>query len=207
MVVSLIFGGPVLKLKDGKELKGIDMRREGDFIMLEVGEGATIPVPADAVQEVGWVEDEKSGPSKPLEPANFVTGRTDAEQREADQRAATRAQERDKVLAEQRAETDRRAQQAEADRQEQRNQMNQNVGYGGGINLAGPPIRPPTAAEQLAVFGEPSKFAQDVVHFENNHPSYWIMDAEAAKGSPSKFSPVSDNAAWVPTDGFAQTGH
>ena len=87
---TLAIAGPTLKLVDGRVLSGVDMRRDGDLIILIMPNGTGIPVPSAAVKELVWVEG--SGNSRP---ANIVRGRTDAEAQEAMERREARDQEND----------------------------------------------------------------------------------------------------------------
>jgi hypothetical protein len=196
---SMMLAGPVLTLKDDRVLKGVDLRREGDLYMLVIAGGAVIPLPSEVVKTVEWVAegaaDDKGAPNEPI--ANMVTGKTEAEQQEADQRRAASNAEADAQYASQQAAA---AQAAQANA----GTDTQAVVNGAGVVLAGAYVTPPTAAQQLAVFGKPAEFPKDVVHFDGGQPSYWIMDPEQAKGSPSTFTPPSPNSTWVPTDGFAK---
>ena len=103
--VTLPFAGPTLKLKDGRVISGVDMRREGDLIILIMPNKTGIPVPAAAVAELVWVE----GSGAPSRPANVVRGRTDEEAAEA----MARREQRD-------AENDAWAQQRHAEMEEDR---------------------------------------------------------------------------------------
>src|SRR5204863_3552465 len=117
--------------------------------------------------------------------ANMVTSRTDAE-READaqHRGARQADVAAQMAAQKQAQDTARqdADDAEARRRDASGSAPayttdpQGVQHWNqGVTLAGPDIRPPTPQEQLAVFGEPAKFAQDVVEFDL-HPTYWVPD-------------------------------
>jgi len=204
----MIIAGPVLKLKDGRELKGVDLRRDGDLYILEIAGGAVIPVPSGVVKEVEWIEEGGTEESGSQSVANRVTGKTEAEQQEAEQREAARESEMKEWDAKQKADEELVAQRKEEEERAKQasyyNSYNQVSVYGGGGQvLAGSDVRPPTTAEQLAVFGEPAKFPQDIVHFDLDGPSYWIMDPAEANGSPSHFTPPPRDSTWVPTDGFA----
>jgi hypothetical protein len=209
LLFSTMLAGPVLKLKDNRELKGVDLYSDGDLYMLEIAGGSVIPIPKGVVKEVQWIDEGNEPVSgtrrEPI--VNQVTGRTEAEQREAEDRRAARDKEQEAWSAEQRAEEERLAKEKqEADkaaRESMYGSYGQPSAWGGGVTIAGPDIRPPTTAEQLAVFGEPAKFAQDVVHFDNG-PSYWVPDPVEAMGSPSTFMQPPRDSTWVPTDGFAK---
>lgn len=100
-------------------------------------------------------------------------------------------------------------------------------------NLAGTEVRPPTTREQLAVFGEPSRFQQNIIDPTWTPESDWDMDPANNNFAPSKWAkdiidptwePVSaldaeedvlENSrsswqksiidpTWTPTDGFAK---
>jgi hypothetical protein len=68
--------------------------------------------------------------------------------------------------------------------------------------LAGIEVRPPTTAEQLAVFGEPSRFQPGVVD-PNWHPeSAFDAQDDVMAGSRSTFQKSIIDSTWHPTDGF-----
>jgi hypothetical protein len=209
LLVSQVLGGPSLLLTDGREIKGDDLRMEGDLYML-TSRGTVVPIPKQAVKSVKWVEDQPSN-SAPI--ANMVTSKTDAERQEDAQYRAARKADADAQAAAQKQEEDAARQQATARRgggsgsgsgpayttdSQGIQHWNQR-----GVTLAGPDIRPPTAQEQLAVFGEPAKFAQDVVEFDL-HPTYWVPDPNEGvmEGMPPMTPPRNDT--WVPSDGFAK---
>jgi len=60
--------GPVVKLTDGRELAGVDLRREGDVYLLVIENGAVIPIPTAVVREVSWVEKGQSPGAAPVRP-------------------------------------------------------------------------------------------------------------------------------------------
>src|SRR5262249_37576290 len=86
-VVSLALGGTALELTDGREIKGDDLRMEGNLYML-TSHGTVVPIPKEAVKSVKWIEEQPSKGSAPV--ANIVTSKTDAERQEAAQRRAAR---------------------------------------------------------------------------------------------------------------------
>lgn len=205
LLVSLALGGPALVLMDGREIKGDDLRMEGNLYML-TAKGTVIPIPKEAVKSVKWIEDQPSKGPAPV--PNVVTSKTDAERQEAAQRRAARDAEQQAYEADQRA--------AEADAREQADQRRAAASGSGpayttdsqgirhwnqGVVLAGPDIPPPTTQQQLAVFGEPAKFAPDVVEFDL-HPTYWVPDPNEGvmEGLPPMVPPRNDT--WVPTSGF-----
>jgi len=206
LLVSHALGGPSLVLTDGREIKGDDLRMEGDLYML-TARGTVVPIPKQAVKSVKWVEDTPSKGSEPI--ANMVTSKS-AEEREADAqyRAARKADVDAQMAAEKQAQDD--ARQAAADRRGDSGSApayttdSQGIQHWNqGVTLAGPEIRPPTPQEQLAVFGEPAKFAPDVVEFDL-HPTYWVPDPNEGvmEGMPPMMPPRNDT--WVPTDGFSK---
>jgi hypothetical protein len=67
--------------------------------------------------------------------------------------------------------------------------------------LAGVPVTPPTTADQLAVFGEPAKFQQDIVR-SNLEPTYWIPDPAQNNWNPSKWAKPPIDPEWHPTSAF-----
>jgi hypothetical protein len=67
--------------------------------------------------------------------------------------------------------------------------------------LAGTPVRPSMPQEQLAVFGEPAKFQQDVVH-SSFQPSYWVPDRAQNNFNPSKWAKSPTDPNWQPTSAF-----
>ena len=200
-----VLGGPSLVLVDGREIKGENLRLEGDLYML-TARGTVVPVPKEAVKSVKWVEDQ---PSTGTAVANMVTSKTDAERQEDAQYRAARAAEAEAAATQQKQEADAARQQAAA-RQEK---SGSGPGYttdsqgiqhwNQGVTLAGPEIRMPTPQEQTAVFGEPAKFAQDVVQFDL-HPTYWVPDPNEGvmEGMPPMTPPRNDT--WAPSDGFAK---
>jgi hypothetical protein len=208
LLVTRALGGPSILLTDGREIKGDDLRMEGDLYMLTV-RGTVVPIPKQAVKAVQWVEDTPSKGSAPI--ANMVTSKSDAD-READAqyRAARKADVDAQVAAEQQA-RDAAHQEAEA----RRGQTAQGSAPGyvtdpqgiqhwnQGVTLAGPDIRPPTTQEQLAVFGEPAHFAPDVVQFDL-HPTYWVPDPTESDMQVMPPMAPPRNDTWVPTSGFAK---
>jgi len=207
LLVSHALGGPSLELTDGREIKGDDLRIEGDLYLL-TSRGTVVPIPKQAVKSVKWVEDTPSKGSAPI--ANMVTSKSDAERAtDAQYREARRADVDAQLAADKQAQEE--ARQAAADRREQsaRNALafttdSQGIQHWNqGVTLAGPEIRPPTTQEQLAVFGEPAKFAPDVVEFDL-HPTYWVPDPNEGvmEGMPPMMPPRNDT--WVPTDGFSK---
>lgn len=212
LVFSTLFAGPRLSLRDGRELKGTDLHRDGDLYLLEIAGGSVIPIPGEIVKEVAWIEEESapSAGSGVRAVTGMVTSRTEAEQREAEQRQADKDRELEEWSSRRRSEDQQRREEMARDAEERRGRSQAPYGHpsnrGGGIVLAGPDIRPPTAAEQLAVFGGPSQWQQDVVHFDL-HPSYWVPDPDQAVGTPSVFMKTPRDSTWTPTDGFATSGH
>ena len=278
---SAMLAGPVLKLKDGREIAGTDLRREGELYALLIEGGAIIPVPVEAVREIAWIESggangERSGP-RSLSIPNRVTGSSDEQQREADLRRQQQRSEQDQWelsrakaqgsaggrggsaggaptqdrssaasqgqrSAASRSDTrpntedigasirnDSGEVETDSGREDERGSANgggtaagdaladarnaraalpygRPSAYGSGVILAGPDIQPPTTAEQLAVFGQPSQWAQDVVHFDLG-PSYWVPDPKQASWAPSEFMKMPRDSTWTPTDGFATSGH
>jgi len=67
--------------------------------------------------------------------------------------------------------------------------------------LAGRPVEPPSTQDQLAVFGEPARFQQDIVH-SNLGPSYWVMDPDEHNFNPSKWAQAPTDPNWQPTSAF-----
>jgi hypothetical protein len=67
--------------------------------------------------------------------------------------------------------------------------------------LAGGPVEPPRTEDQLAVFGEPAKFQQDVVH-TTLEPSYWVLDPAENNFNPSTWSESPIDSEWHPTSAF-----
>ena len=207
LLVSQAIGGPSLVLTDGREIAGDDLRMEGDLYML-TARGTVVPIPKQAVKSVKWVEVE---PSKgPASIPNVVTSRTDAEREEdAEDRAARKADVDARMAAEKQAQEEARQQAAERRQDASRAAPAYETDPQGirhwnqGVTLAGPEIRPPTPQEQLAVFGEPAKFAPDVVEFDLQ-PTYWVPDPNEGvmMGMPPMQPPRNDT--WVPTDGFAK---
>ena len=210
LLVTRAVGGPSLLLVDGREIHGDDLRVEGDLYML-TARGTVVPIPKQAVKTVRWVEDTPSKGSAPI--ANMVTSKT-AEEREADaqHRAARKADVDAQLAAEEQAQVAARqgAEEAAARRGEGAGSAPayttdpQGIQHWNqGVTLAGPDIRPPTPQEQLAVFGEPAKFAQDVVEFDL-HPTYWVPDPNEGvmMGMPPMQPPRNDT--WVPTSGFSR---
>jgi hypothetical protein len=201
-----VSSGPALVLVDGREIKGENLRMEGDLYML-TARGTVVPIPKEAVKEVRWVEDQ---PSKGEPIANMVTSRTEAERQENAQYRAARKADVDAQAAAQKQEEDAAREQAAARRRDSGSGApgyttdSQGIQHWNqGVTLAGPEIRPPTPQEQLAVFGEPAKFAQDVVHFDL-HPTYWVPDPN--EGVMEGMAPMAPprNDTWVPSDGFAK---
>ena len=133
-----------LKLKDGRILEGIDVRREADIYVLTIQGGAMIPVPVDLVVEVGI--EAAPEPAVPEEPPQGLT-------------------------------------------------------YAEPQTLAGPTVEAPRTEEQLAVFGEPAKFQQDVVH-STLTPSYWVPDPDQHNFAPSTWNEAPIDSEWHPTSAF-----
>lgn len=67
--------------------------------------------------------------------------------------------------------------------------------------LAGPPVEPPRTEDQLAVFGGPAKFQQDVVH-STLEPSYWVPDPAQNNFNPSTWTEAPIDSEWHPTSAF-----
>lgn len=68
-------------------------------------------------------------------------------------------------------------------------------------SLAGPEVRPSTPADQLAVFGEPAKFAQSPV-VSGFAPQMWEMDPAENNWNPSKWAKSPTDPNWQPTSAF-----
>lgn len=67
--------------------------------------------------------------------------------------------------------------------------------------LAGVPVTPPITSEQLAVFGEPAKFQQDIVR-STLEPTYWVMDPAQNNWNPSKWAKAPTDPNWQPTSAY-----
>jgi len=67
--------------------------------------------------------------------------------------------------------------------------------------LAGERIEAPTTEEQLAVFGEPARFQQDVVK-SNLRPSYWVMDPSQHNPNPARWAKAPVDSNWEPESAF-----
>ncbi len=100
LALGTIYAGPTLTLTDGRKIKGVDLRKDGDVFILVLANGAQLPVPIAAVKQLEWTADEEGGGArKPARPANVVTGRTEAEVQDYEERAASRARENEAWLA------------------------------------------------------------------------------------------------------------
>ncbi len=115
LALGTLYAGPTLTLTDGRKLKGVDLRKDGEVFILVLANGAQLPVPVGAVKQLEWTSDEEGGGArKPARPTNVVTGRTEAETQEYEERAAARARENEAWLANveaERAQRERSAQQ------------------------------------------------------------------------------------------------
>ena len=67
--------------------------------------------------------------------------------------------------------------------------------------LAGAPVEPPRTEDQLAVFGEPARFQQDIVR-STLGPSYWVPDPDEHNFNPSKWARAPTDPNWQPTSAF-----
>jgi len=67
--------------------------------------------------------------------------------------------------------------------------------------LAGAPVEPPRTEDQLAVFGEPARFQQDIVQ-STLGPSYWVPDPDEHNFNPSKWAKAPTDPSWQPTSAF-----
>jgi hypothetical protein len=66
--------------------------------------------------------------------------------------------------------------------------------------LAGPPVHVPQQAEQLAVFGEPSRFAEDIIDPSWTPTSDWNMDPEEQNNfAPSTWAEDIVDSSWEPS--------
>jgi hypothetical protein len=141
-MLGAVVSGPSVVLTDGRVLEGIDLRREGDLVLLTLPTGEIVTLPASAVQEIRL-----SGAPEPRPQA--PSGLT----------AAAPTQ------------------------------------------LAGRPVEPPAPSEQLAVFGEPARWAPtptDPVF----PPSTWEMDPAQNNWNPSKWAKAPTDPNWVPQSAF-----
>jgi len=128
LAFSMLLAGPVLQLTDGRELKGVDLRRDGDLYILVLANGTAIPVPSIAVKGLEWIEtgdgtDTGTGGSA----ANVIKGRTDAEAQADEDRADRRESENEAWVANRQAEADAAAQQQQ--QQENVEWAQRNAGY------------------------------------------------------------------------------
>ena len=72
--------------------------------------------------------------------------------------------------------------------------------FSGPRQLAGEPVRAPTTHEQLAVFGEPAEFQQDIVDNRWEPSSDWNMDQETQNNfAPSTWSKDIVDNSWEPS--------
>jgi hypothetical protein len=137
-----------LRLTDGRVLKGVDVRRDGDLYLLSLPGDTVVPVPAMLVAEVGIQETgqpERSHPAEHVPPTGLTVAQPQV--------------------------------------------------------LAGVAVTPPTPATQLAAFGEPAQFQQDVTR-GNLGPSYWELDPAEHDFAPSSWTTAPIDSSWTPTSGF-----
>jgi len=140
--VGAVVSGPSVVLTDGRVLEGIDLRREGDLVLLTLPTGEVVTLPSSAVQETRL-----SGSPEPAPPP--PTGLTVAEP----------------------------------------------------TQLAGRPVEAPVTSEQLAVFGEPARWAQTPTE-PVFAPSMWEMDPSENNWNPSKWAKAPTDPNWVPQSAF-----
>ena len=67
--------------------------------------------------------------------------------------------------------------------------------------LAGQEVRPTTPSEQLAVFGKPAEFQQDVVR-SGLGPTYWQPDPSQHNWAPSQWAKAPIDSEWHPTSAY-----
>jgi hypothetical protein len=68
-------------------------------------------------------------------------------------------------------------------------------------SLAGPEVPMPTPQDQLAVFGEPAKFAQSPV-VSGFPPKMWEMDPAQNNWNPSEWAKSPTDPNWQPTSAY-----
>ena len=77
----------------------------------------------------------------------------------------------------------------------------QGLTYAEPQTLAGPAVEAPRTEDQLAVFGGPAKFQQDVVQ-TTLQPSYWVPDPDQHNFAPSTWTESPIDSEWQPTSAF-----
>ena len=185
-VLAMRFGatpvnaGASLRLTDGRVLEGLDVRKEGDVYLLTIEGGAVVPVPMALVAEVG-VAAEPAAPAPPqagpgltyAEPGNLAGGTgTPAGLTPGEARNLAGGPGAPAGLT-----------------------------YGEARTLAGSEVPTPTAAEQTAVFGEPSRFQANIVT-SGFAPTYWVPDPSQHNFNPSKWAQAPTDPTWEPTSAF-----
>lgn len=54
LACGMLLAGPILTLTDGREIKGVDLRRDGEIFIVALADGSSLPVPRAAVTKLEW---------------------------------------------------------------------------------------------------------------------------------------------------------
>ena len=148
LAFAMLFAAPTVTLTDGRVIGGVDLRRDGDLVIIVMPNGTAIPIPSAAVKKLVWVEEggsAKTGP--PSSPANVVKGWSDAEAQDYEERRAVREQETEAWVQQKTAEMEQ--DKREQERKDEEEWVRHNVGYiqpsglvGWQPNVAGSTLQP-----------------------------------------------------------------
>jgi len=148
LAFAMLFAGPTVTLTDGRVIGGVDLRRDGDLVIIVMPNGTAIPIPSAAVKKLVWVEEggsAKTGP--PSSPANVVKGWSDAEAQDYEERRAVREQVTEAWVQQKTAEMEQ--DKREQERKDEEEWVRHNVGYiqpsglvGWQPNVAGSTLQP-----------------------------------------------------------------